>query len=157
MAELWFRRGVNPDDPSELVLAIVIDPDGEPGDRAALQLWDYSHEGDGVAYLSRTDGWAEQSLDGDVLTVDLVVYPSVLRNLGLDEAGLTERSHVEPEAVRLLRVSATVDAAEYRKAPVLAAVLHAPVGTTPQQMLAQISDGEVWPLVLAPPPGQDPW
>jgi hypothetical protein len=157
MAELWFRRGLNPDDPSEFVLAIVIDPDGEWGDRAALQLWDYAHDGDGVTHLLRTDGWAEQSLDGDVLTVDLVVYPSVLRNLGLDETGFSERSPIEPEAVRLLRVSASVDTVEYQRTPVLAAVVHSPVGTTSEQMLAKISDGEVWPLIIAPPPGHDPW
>jgi hypothetical protein len=89
--------------------------------------------------------------------VDLVVYPSVLRQLGTDEAGFGERSPIEPEAVRLLRVSAVVEAAEYQRAPVPAAVLHAPVGTTSEQMLAMISDGDVWPLVLAPPPGRDPW
>ena len=157
MAELWLRRGVNPEDPQDLVLAIVVDPEGGPADRAVRQLWSHAYDGDGVAHLVRTDGWAEQSLVGDVLTVDLVVYPSVLRALGIDEAGFDERSSIEPQAVRLLRVSAVVDVAEYQRTPLLAVVLDAPAGTGTEQMLAMIGDGEVSPLVLAPPPGHDPW
>ena len=157
MAELWLSRGVNPDDPQELVLAIVIDAEGEAADRAVRQLSSHAYDGDGVGYLVQTDGWAEQSLVGDVLTVDLVVYPSVLRQLGVDEVEFGERSPIEPEAVRLLRVSAVVDVVEYQRAPVLAAVLDAPAGTTYEQMLAMISDGDVEPIVLAAPPGHDPW
>lgn len=156
MAELWFRRGVNPDDPEEFVLAIVVDPDGEPDDRAVARLGLNAYEGDGVAYLVQTDGWAEQSLVGDMLTVDLVVYPSVLKQLGVDEARLGERSPIEPDAVRLLRVSAAVDVAEYQQAPVTVVVLEAPIGTTYEQLLGMIEDGDVAPIVLATPPGDDP-
>jgi hypothetical protein len=155
VAELWFRRGVNLEYPHEFVLAVVVDPDGEPADRAVAQLGLYSYEGDGVMYLLQTDGWAEQSLVGDVVTVDVVAYSAVLQKLRIDEAGFGERSPIEPEAVRLLRVSAVVDVAEYQRAPVTAVVLEAPVGTTFEQMLAMIGDGETEPIVLATPPGSD--
>lgn len=156
MAELWLRRGVNPDDPRELVLAIVIDADGEAADLAVRRLSSHAYDGDGVGYLVQTDGWAEQSLVGDVLTVDLIVYPVVLRQLGVDEAEYGERSPIEPEAVRLLRVSAVVDVVEYRRAPVSAVVLDAPAGTTFERMLAMIRDGDVEPLILAAPPDHAP-
>jgi hypothetical protein len=154
---LWLRRGVNPEDPEDLVLAVVVDPEGGPADRAVQQLWSHAYEGDGVFHLVRTDGWAEQSLNGDVLTVDAVVYPSVLSALGIDEAAFAERSPIEPQAVRLLRVSAAVDVAEYQRTPLLAVVLEAPAGTSAERMLTLIAEGEVSPLVLAPPPGHDPW
>lgn len=155
MAELWLRRGVSPEDPQELVLAIVVDPDGGSADRAALQLWSGAYDGDGVSYLVRTDGWAERSLVGDELTVDLVVYPNVLRQLGVDEAAFGERSPIEPEAVRLLRVSAKVDVDEYQQVAMPTVVLPASPGTTSEQLLAMIGDGDVEPLILAPPPGSD--
>jgi hypothetical protein len=73
--------------------------------------------------------------------VDVVVYPVVLEALGIDAAGFGDRSPVEPDAVRLLRVSTRVAGCLYKQALEATVVLKAPVAATPE-----------WPLILAPPP-----
>ncbi|GAA3926937.1 hypothetical protein GCM10023085_05340 [Actinomadura viridis] len=116
MAELWLRTGLNPDDPDALVLAVVVNQDGTPGERAAARLGSHGYEGDGCFTLVQTDGWAEHRLDGEVLTVDIVASPAVLEALGIGTAGFPERSAVDPDAVRLLRVSAQVVPADHERA-----------------------------------------
>ena len=53
MAELWLRSAVDPDAPDELVLAVIADPDGGPGDRAGRPAGDlgYLRAGLDVAHL----------------------------------------------------------------------------------------------------------
>lgn len=152
MAQVWLRSGMDPDAPEAVVVAVVVDPEGTPEERAVGELFSCAYEGDGSFMLVRTDGWAERRLQGEVLTVDIVVYPAVLKMLEIDAAGFPERSLVEPDAVRLLRVSTRVAGRQYEQALDPTAVLTAPAEATPQQIVAGLHSGEEWPLILAPPP-----
>jgi hypothetical protein len=144
VAQLWLRDGLDPDAPETFMVAVVVDPQGTPEERAVAELFSYGYEGDGTFLLVRTDGWAERRLDGDILTVDIVVYPAVLDQLDIDAAGFPERSPLEPDAIRLLRLSTRVARSHYEQAPDLTVVLTAPV------------DADNWPLILAPPPSAQP-
>lgn len=152
MAQVWLGSGMDPDAPEAVVVAVVIDPQGTPEERAVGALFSCAYEGEGCFLLVRTDGWAERRLQGGVLTVEIVVHPAVLGMLGFDAAGFPERSSVEPAAVRLLRVSTHVAGCQYDQALDVTAVLKAPAELTPQQVVAGLRSGETWPLILAPPP-----
>jgi hypothetical protein len=130
MAEAWLCSGVDPDTPDGVVLVVVVDPEGDHGERAVSRLGLSAYEGDTGFHLARTDGWAERRLDGDRLTVDVV----------------------DGEAARLLRVTATVDPAEYARAAEVTVVWEAPSGTPAEQVIAALRDQADLPLVLAPGP-----
>jgi hypothetical protein len=76
----------------------------------------------------------------------------VLEALEIDGADFPRHPLVRPDAVRLLRVSAPVVGGRYDQALDVTAVLPAPAGATPEQILADVHSGEAWPLILAPPP-----
>ncbi|MGW2089791.1 hypothetical protein [Streptomyces sp. NPDC001880] len=143
MARLDVRTGVNPDEPDAPVVTLRVDPDGSPGERAVARLGDHCYEGDDVLFLSQTDGWAEHTLDGRRLTVDIAVYPSPLRRTGTDLAALPGRSSVDPEAVLVLRTETEADPELYARAAPATAVF------TGDPDLAFDTD---WPMLLAPPP-----
>ena len=65
MAELWVRSGMDPDAPEAVVVAVVIDPDGTPEERAVGELFSYAYEGEDCFMLVGTDGWAERRLQGE--------------------------------------------------------------------------------------------
>lgn len=100
----------------------------------------------------RTDGWAERRLDGELLTVDIVAHPALLRGLEVDRERFTERSSGDPAALRLLRVAACVDPGAYGRASEVTLVLTAPAGTPTEQAVEWVRTGEDWPLVLTPRP-----
>src|SRR5882724_584737 len=142
MAELWLRSGVDPDAPDELVLAVIADPDGGPGDRAVARLGDLGYEGEDASYLVQTDGWAERWTGDGTLTVDIVVYPAVLESLDIDPAAFPERSSVDSNAIRLLRTNTQASPADVARAPAVTVVFTAG------------SDADR-PLIIAPPPDTD--
>ncbi|MCH5675893.1 hypothetical protein [Streptomyces gilvus] len=152
MAQLWVRDGMDPEAPDAVVVAVVVDPAGTAEERAVAALFSYAYDGDGTFLLVRTDGWAERRVDGDVLTVEIVVHRAVLDALGIDGAGFPERPLVRPDAVRLLRVSTPVVGGRYDRALDVTAVLSAPAGAAAEQIVADVHSGEAWPLILAPPP-----
>ncbi|MFL6073347.1 MAG: hypothetical protein ACJ73S_08140 [Mycobacteriales bacterium] len=130
MAEAWLCSGVDPDAPEDVLLVVVVDPEGEPGERAVARLGLSAYEGETAFHLAPADGWAERRLDGDTLTVDVI------------GAG----------AVRLLRVAGTVDPAEYARAGPATVVWEAPAGTPAEQVIAGLRDQADLPLILAPGP-----
>jgi hypothetical protein len=151
VADAWLRAGVDPDLPDEVMLIVVVDPAGTAGERAVSSLGMSAYEGDGAFYLARTDGWVERRLDNRTLTVDVVAYPVVLDD-DIELAEFTERSAVDPAALRLLRVTATVDPVLYRSAVAGTVIWKAPAGSSVDQVLAAIQDQSDWPLLCAPPP-----
>ncbi|MHC3475201.1 hypothetical protein ACYF6T_41950 [Streptomyces sp. 7R007] len=156
MAQLWLRDGLDPDAPEAVVVAVLIDPAGTPQERAVGALFSCAYEGEDCFLLVRTDGWAERRLRGDVLTVDVVVHPALLKRLEIDAAGFPERSSADPDAVRLLRVSTRVDPRQYEQAPAATVVLTAPAEATPEQIVAGLQARDDWPLIMAPPPRPAP-
>ncbi|MFF2354734.1 hypothetical protein ACFVVL_33845 [Kitasatospora sp. NPDC058115] len=149
MARLHVRSGVNPDDPDAPVVVLIVDPDGPPGERAVAELGSYGYEGDGAFFLLPTDGWAEHTLDGGRLTVEVAVYPFTLQQIGADPEAFPERSSAEPEAVVVLRADASVDPELWARADDATAVFTAGAGLAPDEVPA---GEDAWPLVLAPPP-----
>lgn len=147
MARLHVRTGINPDEPDAPVVTLHADPDGSPGERAVARLGDHCYEGDGVLFLSRTDGWAEHTLDGRRLTVDIAVYPAPLARTGADVAVFPGRSSADPEAVLVLRAETETDPELYARAAPATAVFTG----APDRALDAGSD---WPMLLAPPPGE---
>ncbi|MFD7716752.1 hypothetical protein [Streptomyces sp. NPDC059814] len=152
MAELVLCTGLNPDDPDS-VTPVVIVAEGRAADEDAVaRLGLHGHEGDGCLYFVRTDGWAERRLEGGLLTVDIVAYPVVLKGLDAAADRFPERSAADPEALRLLRVSAQVGPGTYARATDITAVLTAPAGMPAEQVVAKARSGGILPLVLAPRP-----
>ncbi|MFF7455840.1 hypothetical protein [Kitasatospora sp. NPDC008115] len=151
MARLHVRSGINPDDPDAPVVALLVDPDGPPGERAVAKLGRYGHEGDGAFFLLPTDGWAEHALDGGRLTVAVAAYPFALRQIGADPEAFPERSPAVPGAALLLRADAAVDPELYARADAATAVFTAGPGLALDDVLA---GEDAWPLVLAPPPSE---
>ncbi|WP_091202856.1 hypothetical protein [Micromonospora narathiwatensis] len=149
MARLYVRPGVNPDDPHMPVAVLVVDPDGTPGERAVARLGGCCYEGDGVFYLVQTDGWAERSLAGGRLTVDIAVYLAVLRQVGVDPASFPGRSAVDPQAVVVLRGETAADPALSACLAEATAVLTAGPDVPLDELLASEDD---WPMVVGPPP-----
>lgn len=143
MAEVVLRGGLDSDEPDRVLLAVVIDPKGSPGEWAVARIGDFCYvdEDDEVAYILQTDAWAERHLANGELTVDIMVYEAMLRHF--DDVDLTlfeERSHHDPDAVRVLRVTGTTT--------------H---DTLPDETLVYLTpldrlDEDDWPLVFAPPP-----
>ncbi|MFC5663157.1 hypothetical protein ACFP3U_09195 [Kitasatospora misakiensis] len=149
MARIYVRSGINPDDPGAPVVALLVDPDGPPGERAVAKLGWYGYEGDGASYLLPTDGWAEHALDGERLTVAVAAYPSALERLGADPAAFPERSPAVPKAALVLHAEAAVDPALYARAGAATAVFAAGPGLALDDVLA---GEDAWPVVLPPPP-----
>ncbi|MET9658008.1 hypothetical protein [Streptomyces sp. NPDC006510] len=145
MPRLHVRSGVNPDEPDVPVAVLCVDPDGSPGERAVARLGDYCYEGDGVLFLSGTDGWAEHTLDGHRLTVDIAVLPSALGQTGTDPAAFPDRSTADPEAVLVLRAEAEVDPELYARAAPATAVF---TGAPDRALDAEAGR----PVLLGPPP-----
>lgn len=142
MAEVVLETGINPDDPDELVLAVVIDPGGSPGERAIVALGDlgYPDEDVGLCYVLGTDAYADRRLADGEVTVDIVAYPVALSRVGVTG----DFPAHDGNAVRLLRVTGETGHATL-PGPTL-------VFTTP---LAELTDNEdELPFVLAPPPDQ---
>lgn len=152
MAEAVLCTGLDPDDPDSVTLVVIVAGGEAVDEDAVARLGLYGYEGDGCLCLVQTDGWAERRLDGELLTVDIVAYPAVLKGLEVAADRFPERSAADPEAVRLLRVSARVDPGAYARATDITAVLTAPAGTPAGQVVAQARSGEHQPLVLAPQP-----
>lgn len=110
MAEVALRDGLDPKDPERVVLAVAIDPHGSTGERAVAVMGDYCFpdEEAGVGHILATDAFAECHLDGGVVTVDIMLYPSPARSdERINEADFPERSTREPLAIRVLRVTGT--------------------------------------------------
>jgi hypothetical protein len=146
MPEVVLRDGINPDDPDEVVLAVVIDSEeGTPGEQAVAELGDLSavDEDDGVCYVQQTDAWAERHLENGELTVDVVIYEQVLEHAGVDPAGFPDRSPLDPEAVRVLRVTGTTT---HDTLPDVTLVYMTPLDEPEEDAL---------PLLLAPPPTEE--
>jgi hypothetical protein len=143
VAEVELETGINPDDPDELVLAVVVDREGPDDERAVLALGElcYPDEETGVYYVLGTDAYAERRLEDGVLTVDIVSYPEVLRNVGVKTRFPPAR---DPETVLVLRVTGMTSHDTLPHATL--------VFTTPLDELTD--DEEDWPFVLAPSPGE---
>jgi hypothetical protein len=65
MPEVVLRDGIDPEDPERVVLAVVVDPEGSPGERAVMAVGDYcfpDEEAD-VAHILQTDAFTECHLD----------------------------------------------------------------------------------------------
>ncbi|MFD7623616.1 hypothetical protein [Streptomyces sp. NPDC059802] len=145
MARLHIRPGVDPDEPDVPVVTLCVDPEGSPGERAVARLGDHCYEGDGVLFLAGTDGWAEHTLDGRRLTVDIVVHPSVLGRTGAELAAFPGRSAADPEALLVLRAETETDPELYARAAPATAVFTG----APDRML-DADHGR--PVLLGPPP-----
>jgi hypothetical protein len=143
--EVVLRNGINPDDPDEVVLAVVIDAEGSPGEQAVAELGDLSavDEDDGVCYVQQGDAWADARIDDGVLTVDILVYAAVLERVGVDVTAFPQRSPRDPDAVRVLRVTG---ATGYDTLPVVTLVYTTPLDEPEEDAL---------PLLLAPPPDEE--
>jgi hypothetical protein len=150
MAQLRLHSTVNA--PDELILAMIANPDGELGERAVARLGERGYEGDEALYLVQTDGWAERRTQHGELIVDIVAYPDVLKSLHLDPAAFSGRSAVDPTAIRLLTTSIQATPAECERLRVETFVVTAASGTPAEQILADVDSGDLWPLILAPPP-----
>ncbi|MFD7748868.1 hypothetical protein ACFV2V_22700 [Streptomyces sp. NPDC059698] len=153
MAGILLCTGLDPDDPDAETVVVVVAEAPDHHERAAARLATCGYEGDGCFYLVQTDGWAERRLDGDLLTVDIVAHPALLRGLEVDRAKFTARSSYAPHVLRLLRVEARVDPAAYARAPEETLLLTVPAGASAEEAVALVRSGEEWPLVLAPPGG----
>ncbi|MEV6478089.1 hypothetical protein [Streptomyces sp. NPDC051657] len=152
MAEAVLCDGLDPDDPDAVTLVVVVAEQADHQERAVARLGAYGYEGEDCLYLVRTDGWAERRLDGELLTVDIVAYPALLKGLEEDGERFPERSSADPAAVRLLRVEARVDPAAYARAAEVTLVLTAPAGSPAEEAVALVRSGEDRPLVVAPRP-----
>ncbi|MET8658540.1 hypothetical protein [Streptomyces griseus] len=152
MAQALLCAGLDPDDPDATTLVVVVAEQADHQERAAARLGSYGYEGEDCLYLARTDGWAERRLDGELLIVDIVAYPALLKGLEADPGRFAERSSADPAALRLLRVEARVDAAAYERASEVTLLLTAPAGSPAEEAVALVRSGEDLPLVMAPPP-----
>ncbi|WP_049653933.1 hypothetical protein [Kitasatospora sp. MY 5-36] len=149
MARLHVRSGLDPDEPDTPAAALVVDPEGTPGEQALERLGGHCYEGDEVLYLVQTDGWAEHSYDGGLLTVAVAVHPAVLERAEIDPAGFPLRSAADPAAVLVLRAETAVAPAVAERLAEGAAVLLGPPDTPLDDLLGP--DGD-WPIILAGPP-----
>lgn len=137
MAEVVLETGINPDDPDEWVLAVVIDPEGDDGERALVAIGDLCHPDEETwqCHVARTDAYAERRLEDGAVTVDVIAYSAVLKDLRV--AG--EFPAHGADAVLLLRVVGETDH------DTLPAATH--VFTTPIEALTDNEDER--PFVLA--------
>ncbi|MEU4804619.1 hypothetical protein [Actinosynnema sp. NPDC023587] len=148
MARIQVRPGIDPEQPDRPVVVVIVDPGGPLGERAVNSLSSYCYEGDGVLYLSQTDGWAETSLAGDRLTVAVVAHPAALKQVDVDPGLFPVRSAADPDAVVVLRVETRVDPRVFARAGAGAAVF----ALGPDESLEDALAEEAWPIVVAPPP-----
>jgi hypothetical protein len=141
VAEVELETGLNPDDPDELVLAVVIDREGSPEERAVIALGELScpDEKTGIYHVPRTDAYADRRLEDGEVTVDIVSYAEVLRDLGIRTGFPPAR---DPKAVRVLRVTGMTSHTTLPDATL--------VFTTPLDELTD--DEEDAPFVLTPWP-----
>jgi hypothetical protein len=139
VAEVVLDTGINPDDPDELVLAVVIDQEASVGERAIMALGDLSYpDADGLYRVA--GAYADRRLVDGAVTVDIVSYPDVLKDAGVGG----EFPVHDADLVRLLRVVGETDRDTL---PPLTFVF-----TTP---LAALTDNEdERPFVFGPPPDQ---
>ncbi|ROQ78089.1 hypothetical protein OG322_38660 [Streptomyces sp. NBC_01260] len=151
MTRLHIRSGVNPEEPDVPVVTLVVDPDGPPGERAVHELFSYCYEGDGVVYLVMTDGWAEHTLDGNRLVVEIAVYPGALGQVGVDAGTFPGRSALDPEAALVLRAETVVDPELYARAAPATAVFTA----GPDRALDDLLAADAWPMVLGHSPADE--
>jgi hypothetical protein len=143
MPEAVLRDGIDPEDPERVILAVVVDPHGSPGERAVMAVGDYCFpdEEANVAYILQTDAFTECDLKAGQLTVDFMVFPSPARSDGrIDETDFPERSTLEPLAIRVLRVTGRTT---HNQLPDEVLVY-----TTPLDRLTE----DDCPLIFAPPP-----
>jgi hypothetical protein len=142
MPEVVLRTGTDPDEPDELLLAVIIDPEGSPGEQAVLELGDRSavDEDEGVCYVQQTDAWADARVEDGVVTVDILIYDAVLEHRGVDVSAFPERSPRDPDAVRVLRATGTTT---HDTLPNVTLVYTSP--------LDELEEDEL-PLLFAPPP-----
>ena len=140
MARLLVLPGVNPDEPDVPVVTLLVDPEGSPGERAVARLGDYCYEGYGAFHLLPTDGWVEHVLDGDRLEASVAVYPSALRQVGVDASDFPGRSTVDPEAALVLRAECAVDPGRYALAAPVTAVFTAGPDRVPDEVVADADD-----------------
>ncbi|MFJ6459969.1 hypothetical protein ACIQM0_02705 [Streptomyces sp. NPDC091387] len=152
MAELVLCAGLDPDDPDSVTPVVIVAEGRAEEEDAVARLGLNGYEGDGCLYFVQTDGWAERRLEGGLLTVDIVAYPVVLKGLDAAADRFPERSAADPEALRLLRVSAQVSPGTYARATDITAVLTAPAGIPAEQAVAEARSGGSLPLILAPRP-----
>ncbi|MGW6289592.1 hypothetical protein [Streptomyces sp. NPDC055107] len=152
MAEVVLCEGLDPDYPDATTVVVVVSDVAGHHERAAARLGSYGYEGENCLYLVQTDGWAERRLNGELLTVDIVAHPALLRGLEVDRERFTARSVGDPAVLRLLRVEARVDPEAYGRASELTLVLTVPAGTPAGQAVERVRTGEDWPLVLTPRP-----
>ncbi|MGW7097337.1 hypothetical protein [Streptomyces sp. NPDC054874] len=92
MAEAVLCDGLDPDDPDDpdaVTVVVVVSDVADHHERAAARLGSYGYEGENCLYLVQTDGWAERRLDGELLTVDIVAHPALLRGLEVDRERFT--------------------------------------------------------------------
>jgi hypothetical protein len=146
MPEVVLRAGIDPDEPDEVLLAVVIDWEGSPGEQAVADLGDRSAviEEDGVCYVQQTDAWADSRIEDGVLTVDILIYDELLEHFGVDVGAFPDRSPRDPDAVRVLRVTGTTT---YDTLPDVTLVYMTPIDEPEEGSL---------PLLLAPPPDDEP-
>ncbi|MFB7918830.1 hypothetical protein [Streptomyces sp. NPDC056061] len=149
MTRLHVRTGIDPDEPDVPVVTLVVDPGGSPGERAVARLGNCCYEGDGVFFLSQTDGWGEHTLAHDRLVVDIAVYPVVLERNGVDTAAFPGRSAVDPEAALVLRAETTVDPEVFARADSATVVF---VAGPDQELDDVLGRDDDWPMLLASPP-----
>ncbi|TDV54976.1 hypothetical protein [Actinophytocola oryzae] len=139
MAEVVLETGINPDDPEEWVLALVIDPEGSDAERTLVAIGDLCHpDENGVYAVPQSDAYAAPRLADGVLTVDVVTFPEVLEGLRVTTAFPLH----DEESVRLLRV---VGETGHDTLPPTTHVF-----TTPIEALTDNEDET--PFVLARPP-----
>jgi hypothetical protein len=142
VAEVELDTGLNPDDPDELVLAVVIEPAGSAGERALLALGDLCSpdEETGACRIPDTDAYADRRIADGEVTVSVVSYPAVLEEIGITGAFPSYGK----ESVLLFDVTGET---EHDTVPATTLVF-----TTPLDELTDNEDER--PFVLAPPPGQ---
>ena len=143
MAEVELETGLDPDDPDELVLAVVVDPEGSAEERVVIALGELSHPDGrtGVHHVLPTDAHADRRLEDGVVTVDIVSYPEVLRSIGVTTRFPPAR---DPDTVLVLRVTGPTDHTTLPPATL--------VFTTP---LDELTDDENdAPFVLSGPPAR---
>lgn len=155
MARLFVWPGVDPADPAGVDVVLVVDPDHDRRQETVGRLGDWGYEGDGALHIVRTDAWIERRLVGDVLTADVYVYDTLLKQLKLDLGEFPARSPVDPDAVLVLSVSATVDAELYAEADGGTAVFCAEPGVTDEEVVEAIQNEEEWPMLFPAPPSPE--
>ena len=130
---------------TEPQLLLILDAPDAPGEQAVVALGDHGYEGDNALYVVATDGWVEQELGGDRLTSYVVAYPR--EGTAID--AFTERSELDADARRLLRVTSPVDPEAYARLGDAVLIWFAEAGDSDERVIDAINEVEEWPLVLS--------